>query len=108
MIEQNQIFFFRVVRSLIPSGICKLRSPPPSSCPAGKSLNSTSFLSEQEFRDGGDRTRQTGGGGGVLHLESTLAHGAVTDVWREGTHVQAVCHLLRGPWLAMNWAVLST
>lgn len=72
--------------------VCKMRSPPPRSCPAGKSLNSTSFLSEQELGDGVDRMGQPRSG---LHLESTHAHGAKKDAWREGTQVQAAHHLLR-------------
>ena len=45
--------------------VCKMRSPPPRSCPAGKSLNSTSFLSEQELGDGVDRTAQERSAPGV-------------------------------------------
>ena len=48
--------------------ICKMRSPPLRSHPAGKSLNCTPFLSEQELGDGVDRTGEPRRG---LHLEAT-------------------------------------
>lgn len=62
-----------------------MKSPPPRSCLARMSLNSTFFLSDQKLRDRVDRTGEPRRG---LHLSlARHAHGAKTDAWRENPHV---------------------